>query len=257
MVRRHMASHFPFGSARMAMHVFAVVFILLACFGKAGPAIAATSAEQLYNEAIAARLVQDFDEASDLLEQALLLDPANADAHVLLGYSYLALGETPRARASFEAALRIAPDYEDARLGLAYVAFRVGDRPRASALVEQVMSVQPNNEDAAALWQQLQAPSAPKWRLDAGAEYHSLTGNRANWYEAVTTLSYAFDESTVLSGTVRAANRGTLSDTQLIGQIYKTVSPQLSAFAMLAATPEADFFCTLRIRLRHAGDCRE
>ena len=77
--------------------------------------------------------------------------------------------------------------------------------------------------------------------MDISGEYHALTAGRPEWYEAVTSLSYAFDQGTVLGGTVRAAKRGDLTDTQLTGRVDHVFSPELSMFGSLGLTPDADF----------------
>ena len=180
----------------------------------AGPSQAKPSSAELYEQAVSARQAGGFELAANLFEEVVQRDPGNADAQVLLGYSRLALGDTEAAATAFEAALGLAPDYQDAQLGLAQIAFREGDRQRSADLVAIVLADQPQNGDAIALRDRLNAPPPPKWRLDMSGEYHALTAGRPEWYEAVTSLSYAFDQGTVLGGTVRAAKRGNLTDTQ-------------------------------------------
>ena len=207
----------------------------------AGPSQAKPSSAEFYEQAIVARQAGDFELAANLFNEVVRRDPGNADAQVLLGYSLLALGDTQAAAIAFAAALDLAPDCQDARLGLAQIAFREGDRQRAADLVAIVLADQPQNGDAVALRDRLNAPPPPKWRLDINGEYHALTAGRPDWYEAVTSLSYAFDQGTVLGGTVRAAKRGSLTDTQLTGRVDHVFSPELSMFGSLGLTPDADF----------------
>ncbi len=238
-------SHFRLGLSIVRSGLIASLFGI----ALAGAANAAPTEAHLYEQAVAARQAKEFTTAAGLFEQALRINPRNADAQVLLGYSYLALGEMQKAETAFDATLRIAPDYQDARLGKAQIAYRIGDRASASALVDLVLSEQPENADAIALRERLDAPPPPKWRLDTGGEFHALTGGRPNWYEATTTLSYTFDQGTVLAGTVRVANRGALTDTQLTGRIDQVFSPAVSAFGLLAITPDADFIPALSLAL--------
>jgi YaiO family outer membrane protein len=241
-------SGFPlFKRRRAPVFLGSFLFALFWSMALADQSRAGPSEAKLYEQAVAARQAEDFDKAVALLERIVRANPENADAQVLLGFSYLALGETQEAAAAFDAALRTAPDYQDARFGQALIAFREGDRDRASELVDIVLSAQPENQDAIALREKLDLPPPPKWRLDMSGEFHTLTGGRANWYEAITTLSYTFDQGTTLAGTVRFANRGALTDTQLTGRIDHVFSPQLSGFGLVAVTPDADFIADLSL----------
>ncbi|WP_223633535.1 YaiO family outer membrane beta-barrel protein [Rhodobacter sp. TJ_12] len=226
---------------RAGSSVAPALLMLGLIFAPPNLAHAGPSEAQLYAQAVAAREQQDFAAAARLFEAVLRLNPRNTDAYVLLGYSHLALEDGPKAQAAFEAALKIAPDYQDARLGLAQLAFRQENRPRATQLVEIVLAAQPDRIEALALRDRLAAPPPPKWRLDIGEEYHRLTAGRPAWREAITTLSYRLSPDTVVSGTLRHADRGTTQNTQISARLSHRVSPKVSFFGLIGATPDPDF----------------
>lgn len=116
-------------------------------FAGAGQA-AAQTADDLYRDAVTARMEKRFDDAVSLLERARILDPDNADVLVQLGFAQLALANNDAARQMFEQALAVAPSYEDARFGLAQIAFRSGNLAEALKLTETVLVAQPDNSEA-------------------------------------------------------------------------------------------------------------
>lgn len=122
----------------------ALVTVLLAGAGQA----AAQTADDLYRDAVTARMEERFDDAVSLLERARILDPDNADVLVQLGFAQLALANNDAARQMFEQALAVAPSYEDARFGLAQIAFRSGNLAEARKLTETVLVAQPDNSEA-------------------------------------------------------------------------------------------------------------
>jgi tetratricopeptide (TPR) repeat protein len=109
---------------------------------------AAQAGEDPYAQAVSARRGGDPARAVELLQRLLVTEPENADAHLQLGLSLLALGRLDDAEAAFRRTLAIAPDYADARIGLARVAQRRDDRQGALALLEPV---DPANREAGEL----------------------------------------------------------------------------------------------------------
>lgn len=108
----------------------------------------AQSVAELYEAGVKARVEQRFDEAIDLLQRAVALQPGNSDALVQLGLARLATDDLDGAGDAFNRALAIAPGYHDARVGLARIAWRKGDLDGARGYAEQVLAAQPGNADA-------------------------------------------------------------------------------------------------------------
>lgn len=212
-----------------------VTFIFLS----AGWPAAAQSAGDLHKEGVLARSEQRFDAALELLEQALKLEPENADILVQLGFTQLALDQMDNARVSFEQVLSLTPDYQDARYGLAQVAFRNNDREQAQQLIETVLLAQPDNEDASGLLQKLSEPPPKNWRLDVGSEVSTLTGDRPSWTDSAIALSYKFEQGTTLSGRSRFVTRSDIHDTQFEARIDHVFSKDFSAYGLMAGTPYA------------------
>ncbi|WP_315767337.1 MULTISPECIES: tetratricopeptide repeat protein [unclassified Bradyrhizobium] len=114
--------------------------------------------------------------ALDFLEEAIRLEPADADAHANLGGLLLKSGQYPQALAAYAAALTLQPDNAAARLGLpralagsdlpdlAVAAFRDGltaspepaEAPAAAALAE-LLDAHGGREDAKALLDEMLA----------------------------------------------------------------------------------------------------
>lgn len=223
-----------------------IVVIAVLFLGVNGSLASQTEA-QLFSTAQLARENSQFDVAISSLERLLSLNPNNADARVLLGFSYLANGQNEQARQSFESALVIASGYQDARYGLAQVAFREGDKTQALELLDTVLAAQPDNTDARLLVEKINAPPPKRWRLDVGTEVHTLTGGRPRWYEASTALSYQFEQGTTVSGSSRVANRGANTDTQLQIRTDHVFSPEFSAYGLFAGVPHANFLAPFSI----------
>ena len=222
-----------------------IALALLIAAGAALPA-AAQSVEQLYDEGVAARQEQRFDDAAAALRQAVALQPDNADALVQLGFAELGRNELAAAREAFQRALAIAPDYADASFGLAQIALREGNVPAARAIIEPLAAQNPNNAEFAALRQSVEEaallPGEPaqsrRFRLDVGTEISDLSGGRDEWSDSSAGLSYRLTPETTLSGRSRVATRGDRSDMQLEARIDQVIAPRLSAYGLLAVTPD-------------------
>jgi tetratricopeptide (TPR) repeat protein len=92
----------------------------------------ADQAHQLYNEG-------RYDEALEVLHEALAIYPGSAELHVGKAYARLAREEVAWARRSFEDALGLDADHEDALAGFGEVLLKLGQRARAMACFEQVL----------------------------------------------------------------------------------------------------------------------
>jgi len=95
---------------------------------QASPASEAAARRQAARQA--ARLIEDGQRlvrqsrsaaAMTLFEQAVRLDPGNAEAHYGLGVACLACGSLPQAQASFHQAAQLRPDYTQAHFNIATV----------------------------------------------------------------------------------------------------------------------------------------
>ncbi|MDQ4088185.1 MAG: tetratricopeptide repeat protein, partial [Pseudomonadota bacterium] len=89
-----------------------------------------------YDQGVAARRAGDHLRALSLLRQAAAQEPANADVHLQIGLTHLALGQLDEAETAFRRTLELAPDYADARIALARLAQRRGDEAAALAELE-------------------------------------------------------------------------------------------------------------------------
>ena len=92
----------------------------------------ADQAHQLYNEG-------RYDEALEILEEALTIYPASAELHVGKAYALLAREEIAWARRSFEDALSLDADHEDALAGFGEVLLKVGQKAKAVTCFERVL----------------------------------------------------------------------------------------------------------------------
>ncbi len=226
---------------------FLRVPVLSLLFGSlvALPAIAQTAVE-LYEQGVAARQEQRFDEAVAALERSLALEPGNADALVQLGFARLGSGDLEGARGAFDAALAIAPDYADARFGLAQVSFREGDPATAASLIDPLVAADPGNTEFLALRASIaaagQGSAEPwRWRLDLGGELSDLSGGRSSWTDSSSALTYRFDERTSTGLRLRHAYRSRAHDVQIEGRVDHRVTDRLAVYGLLAFTPDADF----------------
>lgn len=268
------------------MHMRLAGLCLIACLAPAFPAAAQTAAE-LYEEGVTARREQRFEDAVAVLQRAAELEPGNADVHVQLGFALSAMGNGSEAQAAFARALDIAPGYQDARFGLAQIAFRSGNADEARQLVEVVLQAQPDNAEAVALLSSIEraemaradaatargpaqaprepAPPAPaqvpegrqqaalnaampkKWRLDIGSEFSDLTGARPSWSDSSIALAYRIDSRSTITGRTRLATRFGRTDVQIEARLDQAFGSGLSAYGLLAATPDADFLAEFSI----------
>ena len=203
------------------------------------------TADEFYREGVAARQEGRFAAAIDLLEEALRLQPDNADIHLQLGYARLAKGDLAAAEESFSRTLEIAPGYADARLGRAHVAFRRGDSGSARRLVAETLRVQPENAEARALSRRIDAaetePGLDRWRFDAASERSELSGGRRHWTDSAVNLSYRIDRATTAAARLRVAERRGLTDVQIEARLDRRVAEGLSIYGAIAVTPDTDF----------------
>ena len=102
---------------------------LATCFVMASAqlALAQSDAEIAMNEARAAFLNEDFEQARDLAAKASQTDAQNPDVFLLLGKAHLHLGELDQALAAMQSVIRLAPNHEYARRMVATLQGRLTD----------------------------------------------------------------------------------------------------------------------------------
>ncbi|RVC40553.1 YaiO family outer membrane beta-barrel protein, partial [Mesorhizobium sp. M4A.F.Ca.ET.090.04.2.1] len=221
---------------------------------------------------------QRFDEAGHFFDRALAIDPGLLDAR--LGKVRLAIwqGDLPRARALADEALASAPDNVEVLNLDARIALLEADYRRAEQSFQRAFAVDPRNaealvgigdvrraegDDAAArlayrqalaiepgsadIEQRLAVPPPRKWRLDIGTEMSDLSDGLGDWTDSSAGLAYRLSPATTISGRSRVATRYGHTDVQVEGRIDQAFSPAFSAYALAAATPDADFLARYSI----------
>lgn len=205
------------------------------------PAAAAAQAPRdLYTEAVAARRAGEPARAAELLRQLIAVEPQNADAHLQLGLSLLALGKLGEAEAAFRRTLTIAPAYADAQIGLARVAQRRGDREGALALLEPV---NPANSEAGELRRALTAGAAGpgRVRVDLDVSYSDLDSPAADWREGSLRVQGQVGEQTAVAAGVEVSERFGRTDVYGEVRVEQRVGEHGGVYVLLGATPNADF----------------
>lgn len=223
------------------MRAIAICASALTAFS--GPAFA-QQAGDAYADAVSARRSGDPARAAQLLRRLLVAEPDNADAHLQLGLSLLALGRLDEAEASFRRTLAIAPAYADAQIGLARVAQRRGDRSGALALLEPV---DPANQEAGELRDALRrgggsdAPIADRVRVDVDVSYGRLEGPARDWREGSLRVQAPLGERTAAAAMVEVSERFGRTDVYGELRVDRRVGSGGGFYLLLGATPDADF----------------
>ncbi|MEK6767922.1 MAG: tetratricopeptide repeat protein [Gemmatimonadota bacterium] len=91
-------------------------------------------AHQLYNEG-------QYDEATEVLREGLLIYPEAVELHVGMGYARLAREEFAWARRAFAAALSLEPDHEDGLAGMGEVLLKLGEGRSGLACFDRVLAL--------------------------------------------------------------------------------------------------------------------
>lgn len=102
----------------------------------------------LYEQGVAARKEQRFEDAIVFLRQAQTAEPKNADIFVQLGFTLLSLDQLDESEIAFSKALQLAPAYRDANLGLAQIAMREKRLADAEREINLVLKERPDSKDA-------------------------------------------------------------------------------------------------------------
>jgi YaiO family outer membrane protein len=197
-----------------------------------------------YAEAVSARRGGDPARAVELLRRLLVAEPENADAHLQLGLSLLALGRLEEAEAAFRRTLAIAPDYADARIGLARVAQRRGDRQGALALLEPV---DPANREAGELRSALGRSGGTgtampgQVQVDLDVSYAQLDGPAQDWREGSLRVQAPLGARTAAAALVEVSERFGRTDVYGELRVDQRVGSGGGVYLSLGATPDADF----------------
>lgn len=221
---------------------------------------------------------QRFDEAGQFFDRALAIRPGLLDAR--LGKVRLAIwqGDAPRARAAVDGVLATAPDNVEALALDGRIALLEADYTRAGQSFQRALALDPRNAEAlvglgdvrraegddeaarqayrralaiepgsADIEQRLAVSPPHKWRLDLGSEVSDLTNGLGDWTDSSAGLAYRLSPRTTISGRTRVATRFGHTDVQIEGRIDQAFSPAFSAYALAAATPDADFLARYSI----------
>ncbi|EHH09633.1 tetratricopeptide tpr_1 repeat-containing protein, partial [Mesorhizobium amorphae CCNWGS0123] len=149
-----------------------------------------------------------------------------------------------RAEQSFQRVLVIDPRNAEALVGIGDVRRARGDDAAARDAYRQALALEPGSRD---IEQRLAAPPPRKWRLDLGSEVSDLTDGLGDWTDSSAGLAYRLTPQTTISGRTRVATRFGHTDVQVEGRIDQAFSPTVSAYALAAATPDADFLARYSI----------
>lgn len=140
-------------------------------------------AHQLYNEGA-------YDEAIELLREALEIYPLAAELHVGMGYARLAREEYAWARASFEKALGLNPTHEDAWAGLGETLLKLGRRAEALSCFDRVLNLG-FREDHDLVLQMGRALFREQMFQHARGFFEIAANSRPDSAEAAACLGYA------------------------------------------------------------------
>ena len=186
----------------------------------------------------------DAPRARVLVNDVLTTAPDNAEALDLDGRIALIEGDDKRAEQSFQRVLAHDSRNADALVGLGDVRRAQGDDEAARQAYSQALAIEPGSSD---IEQRLAVPPPRKWRLDIGSEVSGLTDGLGDWTDSSVGLAYRLSPRTTISGRTRVATRFGHTDVQTEGRIDQAFTPAFSAYALAAATPDADFLARYSI----------
>ncbi|TPN83142.1 YaiO family outer membrane beta-barrel protein [Mesorhizobium sp. CU2] len=186
----------------------------------------------------------DAPRARALVDDVLATAPDNVEALDLDGRIALLEGDDTRAERSFQRVLASDPRNAEAMVGIGDVRRAQGDDEAARQAYSQALAIEPGSSD---IEQRLAVPPPRKWRLDLGSEVSDLTNGLGDWTDSSAGLAYRLSPRTTISGRTRVATRFGRTDVQIEGRIDQAFTPAFSAYALAAATPDADFLARYSI----------
>src|SRR6476620_4244552 len=107
-----------------------------------------TETQLVFQQGIAALKERNLDAARAAFEKVVRLSPANAEAHNLLGWVLLSLGQIDSAVVQYEKAIQLKPSFAEAHINLANALVQKRDLEGALREAETAARLVPNNADA-------------------------------------------------------------------------------------------------------------
>lgn len=232
---------------------------------EAAYAVAPDNADVLVQLGFARLALNDLENARKVFEAALRLAPDYADAALGLAQIALRRGDLDAARARADRLVAAEPQRTDFRLFEARLALREGDPRRAAqgfaaagdgaeALLGLGDARRELGEETAAraayrlalaadpaARERLAAPPPRRTRLDFGSAISRLDGGRGEWTDTALALSRSFHPRTTARIRLRRATRPGLEEFQIEARLDRRLRPDLGVYALVAATPGAEF----------------
>ncbi len=168
-----------------------------------------------------------------------LLDTEPGNVDYLLGKSQVLvwMGRADEALPLLSRARSLAPEYEELwRLELNARIASAGTLPESrqtAAFAEEARARFPGAD-----WAHFEPPR--RARLDSGIVYDHLDNGYSNWKELYVAGSYRLREKLTLLGKVRATERFSQSDTELMGGIVQSVGDKWTLTFDGSVTPDAN-----------------
>ncbi|MER9414325.1 YaiO family outer membrane beta-barrel protein [Mesorhizobium sp. M0589] len=180
----------------------------------------------------------DVPRARTMIDDVLGNVPGNAEAIALDARVSRLEQDYTRAEQSFQRVLAIDPRNAEALVGIGDLRRERGDDNAARDAYRQALALEPGSHD---IEQRLAAPPPRKWRFDLGSEVSVLTDGLGEWTDSLAGVAYRLTPRMTISGRTRVATRYGRTDLQIEGRIDQAFSPSVSAYALVAVTPDADF----------------
>ena len=133
-------------SVQKSLFLIRLSLVVAACLAFTASSVWAfgsTTTEEKLEEAQDAIDANSFDEAIDILQEALEDDPDNADAYNLLAYSQRSLDQTDVAMENYRRALEIDPEHKGALEYQGELFLLLGDRAAAEANLVKLSQICP------------------------------------------------------------------------------------------------------------------
>ncbi len=180
----------------------------------------------------------DIERARSLIDEARLLAPDNAELRGLDARISLLEGDDARAGEIFTALVSEDSRNVEALVGLGDVFRARGDDEAARAQYNRALEVTPGARE---IEERLAAPPIRKWRVDIGSEFSELSQGRGVWTDSAAALSYKMTPDMTATARARAVERYGKTDFQFEGRIDRAFGKSVTAYALAAVTPHADF----------------